>query len=95
MARAIKINKRDNVAVCVESVKKGEVVSYGVKERVVARVVALTNVKAGHKIAIKPIKKGSYVIKYGEIIGVAIEDISEGAHVHTHNMVSARAKEEQ
>lgn len=43
-------------------------------------------IPAGHKKAIKPIKKGDKVIKYGNPIGVATEDISEGEWVHTHNV---------
>lgn len=40
----------------------------------------------GHKYAARDIKRGEAVIKYGFPIGEATEDISEGAHVHTHNM---------
>ena len=40
----------------------------------------------GHKIAIDDIKKGDDVIKYGESIGIAKEDISQGEWVHTHNV---------
>lgn len=40
----------------------------------------------GHKIALEDIKKGENVIKYGYPIGHAIEDISAGDHVHTHNI---------
>ncbi|MCQ2399286.1 MAG: altronate dehydratase family protein, partial [Clostridia bacterium] len=45
-------------------------------------------IPAGHKVAIRDIKKGEYVIKYGEIIGRAKEDISSGKWVHTHNLQS-------
>lgn len=45
-------------------------------------------IPAGHKYALKPIKKGEYVIKYGEIIGKATQDIAEGEWVHTHNVKS-------
>lgn len=40
----------------------------------------------GHKIALRDIKKGENVIKYGYPIGYALEDIPEGSHVHTHNI---------
>ncbi len=40
----------------------------------------------GHKYARMAIAKGEFVIKYGYPIGIATENISEGAHVHTHNM---------
>lgn len=40
----------------------------------------------GHKIALRDIKKGEDVIKYGYPIGYATEDIKEGEHIHTHNV---------
>ena len=46
------------------------------------------NIPAGHKYALRPIAKGEYVIKYGEIIGRATQDIQAGEWVHTHNVES-------
>ena len=40
----------------------------------------------GHKYATKDILKGENVIKYGNPIGHATEDIRKGDHVHTHNL---------
>lgn len=45
-------------------------------------------IPAGHKFALKDIKKGEYIYKYGEIIGRATEDIKKGEWVHTHNVKS-------
>ncbi len=45
-------------------------------------------IPAGHKYALRPIACGEYVIKYGEIIGRATQDIAEGEWVHTHNIKS-------
>lgn len=42
--------------------------------------------KRGHKIALRDIKEGEDIIKYGYAIGHATEDIKEGEHVHTHNI---------
>ncbi|MBQ8894643.1 MAG: altronate dehydratase [Clostridia bacterium] len=42
----------------------------------------------GHKYAIKPLKKGKNVIKYGNPIGHATADIAVGEHVHTHNLAT-------
>ncbi|KYH41673.1 MAG: flagellar protein FlgA [Candidatus Bathyarchaeota archaeon B26-2] len=44
----------------------------------------------GHKVAIRDIERGSKIIKYGEVIGVATEDIAVGSHVHIHNIKSLR-----
>lgn len=45
-------------------------------------------IPAGHKYALRPIACGETVIKYGEIIGRATQDIAEGEWVHTHNVKS-------
>lgn len=42
----------------------------------------------GHKFALKNINKGNHVVKYGEIIGIAIKDIKAGDWVHIHNIQS-------
>ena len=45
-------------------------------------------IPAGHKYALSNIRKGQYVIKYGEIIGKATQDIARDEWVHTHNVKS-------
>ncbi|MBQ7058208.1 MAG: altronate dehydratase [Firmicutes bacterium] len=42
----------------------------------------------GHKYAVRDIRQGEEVIKYGFPIGVATRDITAGEHVHTHNLKS-------
>ena len=52
---------------------------------------ALDNVEVredGHKYAIKPIKLGENVVKYGMPIGHATADIAVGDHVHVHNVAT-------
>ena len=44
------------------------------------------NIENGHKYAVRDIKKGENIIKYGCPIGHATEDIAAGDHVHTHNV---------
>lgn len=44
------------------------------------------NLADGHKYAIKDIKCGENVIKYGNPIGHATADIKKGEHVHSHNV---------
>lgn len=46
----------------------------------------------GHKIALCAIAKGDLIRKYGQIIGVATEDIAVGDHVHTHNLAVGTAR---
>ena len=40
----------------------------------------------------KKISKGENLIKYGEAIGQATQDIEEGQHVHVHNVESLRGR---
>ncbi len=44
------------------------------------------NIEDGHKYALRDIKNGENIIKYGQPIGHAICDIKVGEHVHTHNI---------
>ena len=44
------------------------------------------NLDDGHKYALRDIKCGEDIIKYGNPIGHAICDIKKGEHVHTHNV---------
>lgn len=44
------------------------------------------NLENGHKYALRDIKCGEDIIKYGNPIGHATEDIKAGEHVHTHNV---------
>ncbi len=46
----------------------------------------MVNVTDGHKYARRDIEKGENIIKYGQPIGHATEDITAGEHVHSHNM---------
>ena len=58
------------------------------KDNVGVSLSGTETIPAGHKFALKNIKKGEYVIKYGEIIGKATTDINAGEWVHTHNVKS-------
>lgn len=44
--------------------------------------------KRGHKVALRAIKKGENVIKYGFPIGHATRDIAEGEWIHSHNLAT-------
>lgn len=43
------------------------------------------DIPAAHKIAIRPLKEGQAIRRYGQVIGFAAKHISPGEHVHTHN----------
>ena len=80
----IKINKDDNVAVALKPIAKGTTVDV-----VGTNVTTLEDIPQGHKFAIKPIKKGDAVIKYGFRIGYAQADVEVGGWIHTHNLKTA------
>ena len=77
----VRIAPKDLVAVALRPLKAGETVSYGGGE-----VTLRDDLPMGHKAALRDIRKGEAVIKYGFPIGEATEDIPEGAHIHTHNL---------
>ncbi|MFW9784781.1 MAG: UxaA family hydrolase [Candidatus Heimdallarchaeota archaeon] len=56
-----------------------------VKDRIIIMNQKIPN---AHKFALVDIKTGEFVLKYGEVIGVAIKDIKSGDWVHTHNLKS-------
>jgi (2R)-sulfolactate sulfo-lyase subunit alpha len=51
---------------------------------------AQNDIPIGHKLAIKPIRKGDTIIKYGVDIGKAVADIGAGEHAHVHNVKTKR-----
>ncbi len=58
------------------------------RDNVGITLVGKGDIPSGHKFALKDIKEGEYVFKYGEIIGKATKDIKKGEWVHTHNVKS-------
>ena len=87
MKRAIALTEKDNVATMIDKVNKGEDVDVTIGRRKIV-ITAEDEIPFGHKIALKEIKKGEKVIKYGEPIGQATRDIKKGEHVHVHNIKS-------
>ena len=78
---AVHLRPEDNVAVVAQPLPAGLVVDFaGDKITVPARI------GMGHKLALRPIKKGAAVYKYGQIIGFASKDIEPGDLVHVHNV---------
>lgn len=90
---ALMVNKLDNVATVFAS---GVVTGNGVEVRDKGgNSVHLTvrdAIPYGHKIAVKAIRSGERITKYGEEIGVATADIEPGDHVHVHNLDSMRGR---
>jgi len=84
---AIVISAADNVATALEPIETGQTIQAGE-----STVIAAEPVPRGHKIALRAIHARDRVMKYGSPIGTASIDIAAGAHVHTHNVASARGR---
>ncbi len=79
----IQVSPADDVAVALRPIAKGETVDVGG-----GRLTALNDIPKGHKIAVRPIRKGASAHKYGWPFGKALHDIGPGEHVHTHNVAT-------
>ncbi|TVX97903.1 UxaA family hydrolase [Paenibacillus cremeus] len=88
---ALVIDTRDNVAVALTDLQKGDLCVLRIGEGF-EQVTILEPIPFGHKIAIKAIPQNESVIKYGEEIGTATEAIQLGQWIHTHNLYCGRAK---
>ncbi len=88
---AIAIKREDNVATALRDLAAGDVVAVGVDD-VVISVTLVKDIQFGHKFAIRDIREGQDILKYGEVIGRATADIPAGAHAHVQNIESLRGR---
>ncbi|MFO7797931.1 MAG: UxaA family hydrolase [Promethearchaeati archaeon] len=73
----------DNCATSLEEIDKGRLLKFNDKSINIKQKIPL-----GHKFALSNITKGEKIIKYGQIIGIATEEIAIGEWIHTHNITS-------
>lgn len=77
----VSLHAQDNVCVAVRDLEAGtEVAACGDRVRLTGPV------RAGHKIAVRPIPLGERVLKYGQTIGLATRAVQAGDWIHTHNV---------
>lgn len=77
--------------VVVEGVKANDTLTGWVMEQdKTINLKTLHDIPIGHKIAIKDIKEGDTVIKYGVDIGRAVATIPQGGYLHVHNVKTKR-----
>src|SRR5438067_972028 len=82
---AVHLRPEDNIAVAARNLPAGlEVQSDGSTWSLEQRI------GLGHKMAVRPIRPGEAIYKYGQIIGFAKNDIPAGGHVHVHNVSADR-----
>ena len=90
---ALRVDDLDNVAtVFANGVTAGTEVEIRDKRGNLDPVTVLADVPYGHKIAVREIKAGEHIMKYGESIGAASRDIARGEYVHIHNMKALRGR---
>jgi altronate dehydratase small subunit len=86
--KVIVADPKDNVATARTEIDAGVVLSREGREDITVREV----IPFGHKLALERIAKNEPVYKYGQRIGVAIQDIAEGELVHVHNLAGERGR---
>lgn len=72
----VKIKEQDNVAIAVNEIKAGTEVMKG--------VIAHQDIPQAHKIALCDIQKGGEIIRYGVILGYALNPIAKGDWINEH-----------
>jgi predicted RecA/RadA family phage recombinase len=90
-ASAILINEGDNVGLAIKDLKAGDTVTLKIGNTE-STVTLREDIKFMHKFALKDIKAGDKIMKYGQVVGGATHDIATGEHVHTHNLKSLRGQ---
>ena len=85
-------DRKDNVGVVVvEGLEAGtEMLCVVTDDNSDFRLVARQAVPIGHKVALRDLKAGDTVIKYGQDIGRIVADVGQGEHVHVHNLKTKR-----
>lgn len=77
----LKINPADDVAVAIEPLNVGQVLSVDGQQ-----VTVIEDIPAGHKLALQPFSEGDHIVKYGYPIGHARTAIAEGSWVNEKNI---------
>jgi altronate dehydratase small subunit len=91
MKRAIRMKSADNVGTVLADCRPGDKVQVvSESQEPILEVNVSGPIPFGHKLALSGIGKGDKIVKYGEVIGEAIQPIEPGDHVHIHNVDSAR-----
>ena len=77
--------------VVVEGVKAGqELTGWIMAEDQIIKTTVSNDIPIGHKLALKDLKAGDTVMKYGIDIGKVVAPIKAGEHAHVHNIKTKR-----
>ncbi len=78
----LKIHERDNVAVALRGLKKGETISlpWG------GEITIQEDIPVSHKVSLIDLDQGQTILRYGQPIGKAVSAIPKGSWIHTHSL---------
>jgi len=79
--KTIVLKPGDDVALLKERLESQTVLGYNGQ-----KIFLSADIPAGHKVALKAIRRDNPVRRYGQVIGFATTDIVAGEHVHVHNV---------
>ena len=85
----IRLHPNDDVVIATRQLMSGARITSETEPLVVSGLIP-----PGHKIATRDIAKGESVRRYNQIIGVALDAIARGQHVHVHNLGMAEFERE-
>ena len=89
--KAVILSPKDNVATALADLKAGDTLEMKVSDKDLT-IKLTAPVPFGHKFSLGKIDSGTSIIKYGEVIGIATDNIQPGDYVHVHNVASARGR---
>ena len=91
MIDGIILNETDNVATAVQVLTKGQTARVR-RNREEVEISIVEDIPYGHKFAVRDVTAGEDILKYGEVIGRATQNIASGSHAHVQNIESLRGR---
>lgn len=90
---ALRVDDLDNVAtIFAEGICNGTTVEIRDRTGHSEMISVIGDIPYGHKMAVVDIPAGEHIIKYGQSIGIASQNIAKGEYVHIHNMKALRGR---
>ena len=77
----IRIHPSDDVAVALRDIAKNTEVEVAGQ-----RFTAIDDIPKGHKMALRDLRAGENILKYGSYIGHVTADVPAGSWLHSHNV---------
>jgi altronate hydrolase len=82
MHKYMHFDEKDNIACSLVPLEQGSVIDFQGETIRISR-----NIPEGHKFAVRKIRQGENLYKYGYIIGSAARDILPGEYVHVSEII--------